>query len=337
MSNNHNVGRVWPLRIAFGVVISLLIIIGFRLQPTPHADPLPTTTLNVSSTTAPSNSSTTQPVTLTTGPHTPPTASSPIINLTAFKPPGRGCFFNSGAPLPGTHGGTPTTIPANRAIGIGHCTILEIGDSLGNDLGWGMVREFGSTSGHRLEQLDRSSTGLTTPWFYNWPLRERQFLSQYHPQLVLITFGANDEQGLKVNGHVFAFASAPWVKAYRAIVTKTAQMATKVGAYVLWVGMPVMAPNGYRQGMALINSIDATVASSVPGMTFLPSWSLFANSQGQFENAAQIGPTRQLLRQSDGIHLSGVGEDVWATHVTQEIGSIYHVRVIPTSPMIIKG
>ena len=336
-SKNEDGGRMWPLRIAFGVVISILIIIGFKLDSSNHATSLPTTSISVSSTTLPVTASTTQPVSPTTVVPSPQSPQKPFVNLTAFAPPDRGCFFNTGAPTPGSPGATATTIPAKRSVGIGRCTILEIGDSLGNDLGWGMVREFGSTSGHRLEQLDMSSTGLTTPWFYNWHQREGQFLSQYHPQLVIMTFGANDEQGLKVNGHVLAFASAPWVSAYSDIVRRTATMATKRGAYVLWVGLPIMAPNGYRQGVALINSIDASVARSVPGMTFLPSWSLFANSKGQFENAAQIGPTRQLLRESDGIHLSRVGEDVWATYVTQEIGAIFHVRVIATTPMLIKG
>ena len=335
-SNSDDASRVWPLRIVFGLVVSILIIIGFKLSPSNPAAAVPPTTLSAVSTTSPANTGTTQPVTSTTA--VPSRASSlrALVNLTAFKAPGRGCFFNTGAPNPGSSGAS-TTIPASRSVGIGHCTILEIGDSLGNDLGWGMAREFGSTIGHRLEQFDKSSTGLTTPWYWNWPKHEHHYLSQYHPQLVIMTFGANDEQGLKVNGHVFAFASASWVRAYEAIVRRAATMATRTGAYVLWVGMPIMAPNGYRQGMTVINSIDAKVARSVPGMTFLPSWSLFADAQGGFENAAQIGPRRQLLRESDGIHLSFVGEDVWATHVTLELGAIYHVRVLPTTPMVIKG
>jgi len=62
--------------------------------------------------------------------------------------------------------------------------------------------------------------------------------------------------------------------------TKMASAATKSGAYVMWVGMPIMQPNGYRQGMVLINSVFAQVATTVPGMTFVPTWDLFANSKG---------------------------------------------------------
>ena len=75
--------------------------------------------------------------------------------------------------------------------------MLEIGDSLGNDLGWGMARQLGHDHEVRLVQADKSSSGLLTPWFYDWAQKEKVLLAQYKPQLVIITFGANDEQNLK--------------------------------------------------------------------------------------------------------------------------------------------
>jgi hypothetical protein len=218
---------------------------------------------------------------------------------------------------------------------IGHCTVLEIGDSLGNDLGWGLARQLGHDHEVRLVQADKSSTGLLTPWFYNWPHKEKVLLAQYKPQLVIITYGANDEQNLKVDGHVLAFGSAPWVAAYTDLVAKMATAATGTGAYVLWVGLPIMQPNGYRQGMVLINSVFAKVATTVPGMTFLSTWDLFANSRGQFEEAARVNNIPSLMREADGIHLSYVGENVIATYVTRTIGEVYHVRVTPEAAMYV--
>jgi len=263
--------------------------------------------------------------------------------MTAFKPPGAGCRFATGAPSPSDSSGTTatssapssttTTSPAVTAVG--RCTVLEIGDSLGNDLGWGMARQLGHDHALRLVQADKSSSGLLTPWFYDWAKKEKVLLAQYKPQLVIITFGANDEQNLKVDGHVLAFGSAPWLTAYTNIVTKMATAATKTGAYVLWVGMPIMQPNGYRQGMALINSVFEKVATAVPGMTFLPTWDLFANSKGQFAEAARVNNIPSLLREPDGIHFSYVGENVFATYVTRSIGTVYHVQITPEAAMYI--
>lgn len=213
--------------------------------------------------------------------------------------------------------------------------MLEIGDSLGNDLGWGLAREIGNDRVLRLVQADKSSSGLATPWFYNWPAKEKVLLAQYHPQLVIATFGGNDEQNIRVDGHVVAFGSAPWIAAYTKIVTGLATAATKSGAYVLWVGMPIMQPNTYRANMVLINSVFLKVAQSVPGMAFLPTWDLFANVHGQYANAALVNRIPSVLRSTDGIHFSLVGENVIATYVTHELGLVYHVLVAPTSPMFI--
>jgi len=347
-STRAGAGSSWPLRVGLGLCVTALVIVGFQLKNDHRSPAASTTTLHATPTTTTSGpttsngpSSSTTPTTPTTQPSTPSTnLPPPYVNMTAFKPPGAGCRFSTGAPIPATPSNdttttsaTTTTTPALSAIG--HCTVLEIGDSLGNDIGWGLARQLGHDHELRLVQADKSSTGLLTPWFYDWPKKEKVLLAQYKPQLVIITFGANDEQNLRVNGQVLAFGSAPWVKAYTAIVTKMASAATKSGAYVMWVGMPIMQPNGYRQGMVLINSVFAQVATTVPGMTFVPTWDLFANSKGQFEVAARVNNVPSLLREPDGIHFSYVGENVISTYVTRAIGNVYHVLITPESGMYI--
>ena len=42
-----------------------------------------------------------------------------------------------------------------------------------------------------------------------------------------------------------------------------------------------------------------------------------------------------VLRASDGIHLSYVGEEVLATYVAREIASIYHVVITPVAPVVL--
>jgi len=218
---------------------------------------------------------------------------------------------------------------------VGHCKVLEIGDSLGNDLGWGLARELTSTHALTLIQKDKSASGLVTAWFYNWHQHLKTLLKQYHPDLLIVCVGGDDEQGMKVNGNVYGFDTPQWRTRYSALIRQIDTMATASRTYVLWVGLPVMAPNIYREGVAELNSLYRTVATTVPGVTFLPSWSLFANAQGAFESAALVNHVRTLLRSPDGIHLSYVGENVFATFVTDEIASIYHVALRPSQPMSI--
>jgi len=215
---------------------------------------------------------------------------------------------------------------------IGHCTALEIGDSLGNDLGWGLARELASTHALKLMQEDKSASGLVTTWFYNWHQHLKTLLRQHHPDLVIVCVGGDDEQGMKVNGHVYSFDSPPWRARYSALIRQIDTMTTRAGSYVLWVGLPVMAPNIYNQGVVMLNSLYRSVAATVPGVTYLPSWALFANKRGQFEMAAPVNHVSAVLRSSDGIHLSYVGENVFATFVANEIATIYHVELRPSQP-----
>ena len=351
-STREGAGPSWPLRVALGLCVSALIVVGFQLKDDHRSPAAATTTSPRTTTTTPSGPTTSTATTTSTTPTTqpPPPATNlppPYVNMAAFKPPGAGCRFSTGAPSPATLDSTSTGAPSTTTSStststttqpvtvIGHCTVLEIGDSLGNDLGWGLARQLGHDHALQLVQADKSSSGLVTPWFYDWAQKEKVLLAQYRPQLVIITFGANDEQNLRVNGHVVAFGSAPWIAAYTTIVTKMATAATTSGAYVLWVGMPIMQPNGYRQGMEVINAVFAKVATTVPGMTFLPTWALFANAKGQFEESARVNDIPSLLREPDGIHFSYVGENVFSTYVTRAIGDVYHVQVTPESAMYI--
>jgi len=225
---------------------------------------------------------------------------------------------------------SPTNVVPVRVIG--HCRVLEIGDSLGSDLGWGLARELAATPALKLVQHDKSASGLVASWFYNWPVHLKTMLAQEHPDLVIVCVGGDDEQGLTINGHAYGFNTPQWRTRYTALIRQIDTMITGAGSYVLWVGLPVMAPTSYSEGVAVLNSFYRSVALTVPGATYLPSWDLFANAQGQYQSAAPVNHVQSVLRSPDGIHLSYVGENVFATFVAHEIAAIYHVHLEPSAP-----
>ena len=220
---------------------------------------------------------------------------------------------------------------------VGQCTVLEIGDSLGNDLGWGLQREVSPGSGLRLIQMDKSASGLANTSFYDWPAQLAVYLRQYHPQLVLVSLGGDDEQGMWVNGSAVQFPSPAWQSAYQGRVRQIAREATASGAYLLWVGMPVMQPSYYNQGIEILDSIFRTVVPTLPNATFVSTWTLFANPQGAFQADAKVNGQSAALREQDGIHYSYVGENVVATYVLREMAQIYHVQITPRDPAVITG
>jgi len=219
------------------------------------------------------------------------------------------------------------TLPKSK-----HLTILEIGDSLGTDLGGGLGLQLEKSHNVTLIQKSKSETGLANGWFYSWPLHLRQFVAQYHPQLLIVFLGGNDEQGMVVNGHAAAFNSPPWRVQYQTNIAQVMNEATLKHCSVLWVGMPVMNPTGYRQGIQVINSLFQKVALTKANVTFLPTWNFMANAKGQFQFSARVNGVVQVLRSPDGIHPTSIGQNVIATYVIQQIRAIYHFPVLPAYP-----
>jgi hypothetical protein len=182
---------------------------------------------------------------------------------------------------------------------------------------------------------DKSSTGLANSWYFNWPVNLADDLAQYHPQLVIVCLGGNDEQNMTVNGNVVSFGSTAWEHDYLDYVREIVNEATDSGAYVLWIGMPIMQPYSYNQGMMILNSLFQEGVTSEPNATFVPMWPVFANPEGQFESQASVNGSEASLRAPDGIHFSFTGEDVFATYVMREMARVYHVALAPTDPAVI--
>jgi hypothetical protein len=232
---------------------------------------------------------------------------------------------------------TTRTVRATGPYRLGRCTIVEIGDSLGLDLGWGLNHQLARTWGLTVKLEDKSSTGLSNQWYFNWQRHLLSYLYMYKPHLVLVLIGGNDARNVDVNGRFAAFGSPGWVNFYDRQIREISTEAYNAGAHVMWVGLPMMEPQPYRQRIAIINRELQKVVPSVPGGTFLPLWNLFATSTGQFRTGAIVNHHYEVLRSGDGIHFTTVGESVMSTFVTLEMSSVYHVTIRPAAPMAINN
>jgi hypothetical protein len=260
----------------------------------------------------------------------------PVADGAAFRTSLHGCGFTPVSALVRTSAkSTTTTIAHHAPFALGHCRLLEIGDSLGDDLEYGIRHELQSTPGLKLIQRNKTSTGLSASWFYNWPAHLKTFLHDYHPNLVVIMFGANDEQALAVAGVSQPFGSPKWRSAYIARVQKIDRMVTKAGAYAFWVGLPIAAPKSYSQGLRALNAIYAQVAKSTPGVTFQPMWHLLATKSGNYRGGADVNNVQSALRLSDGIHFTMTGELVIGTFVARQLATVYNVNLRPEEPAYI--
>jgi len=218
---------------------------------------------------------------------------------------------------------------------LGKCKILLIGDSLGDNLAFGMIGQISKEPTLSFVRRAKASTGLSNAWFYNWHDNLATFLKAEKPNLVIVLLGANDRQNYVVNNKVQNFGTEAWKKTYRSNVTKIATASTKAGAYVLWVGMPIMKPYNYAQGITIIDQQFAQAVPLVPGATYLSTRAFTADANGAYREGAQVNGKYAQIRGKDGIHFSSMGQDVIATYVINNIVKTYHVNIKVNNPRYI--
>lgn len=218
---------------------------------------------------------------------------------------------------------------------VGNCKILLVGDSLGDNLAFGMIGQLGKEPTLTFVRRAKASTGLSNPWFYNWHDHLATYLKAEKPNLVIVLLGANDRQNYVVSNKVQNFGSEPWKKTYKSNVTKIATASTKAGAYVLWVGMPVMKPYNYAKGIALIDEQFASAAPLVPGASYISTRTYTADPEGAYREGAIVNGKYAQIRGKDGIHFSGMGQEILATFVINNIIKTYHVNIKVNNPRYI--
>lgn len=203
-------------------------------------------------------------------------------------------------------------------------TVVEIGDSLGEDLGFGLHDVLEGEPSVRLVQAAKGNSGLVQPQYYDWPRHVADLLAQYQPDAVIVFLGANDVQDFYEGGTLLQFGTPAWETAYRERVATVMQEAIDVGSKVLWVGMPVMRSPVFSSSMQRLNTIYEQEAAAHPGVTFFSSWQVMSSPTGAYA-ATATGPDGRtiVLRTPDGIHIAfgtgGGGADVLAQAVVDAL------------------
>jgi hypothetical protein len=179
----------------------------------------------------------------------------------------------------------------------------------------------------------RISTGLTRPDYFDWPAEVVDRLPTLDPEVVVAMFGANDAQGLILDGSAVPYGSPEWTEEYARRVGELMDLLSAGGRPVLWVGQPPMRDGGFSAKMRALDAIYREEASSRPAVTFVDSTGVLGGPDGGWTPYLPGSDGRTLARQADGIHLSRAGGDRLAAVVlgrvraTWEDGSSGEPRV----------
>jgi len=212
-STRAGAGSSWPLRVGLGLCVTALVIVGFQLKHDHRSPAASTTTLHATPTTRRRATTSNGPSSSTTRQHRPHNPRHVDEFATALRQHDGIQATRRRVPIldgradsryasndTTTTSATTTTTPALSAIG--HCTVLEIGDSLGNDIGWGLARQLGHD--HDCDSC-RPTVFDRTPHTVVLRLAEKREGTARSVQTATRDhhLRANDEQNLRVNGQVW--------------------------------------------------------------------------------------------------------------------------------------
>ncbi len=212
-------------------------------------------------------------------------------------------------------------------------TIVEVGDSLGLDLGYGLRDVLAGNADIKVVAAAKGDSGLVHQEFYNWPQHVHELVSTYKPAVVVVFLGANDVQNFYDHGVYYHFGTDAWKSVYAQRVAALMQQATATGSRVLWVGMPIMRDPDFAHSMQIVNAIYQALAENFAQVTYFPSWQVFSGPSGEYlaTTKASDGSTADL-RTPDGIHIAfgrpGDGAWVLATAVLDKLHHLYGLPAV---------
>jgi uncharacterized protein len=186
--------------------------------------------------------------------------------------------------------------------------IVVVGDSLAQGLGFYLDRVT-SPALTVVSSQGRISSGLSRLDYVNWPAEMQHIMNVFHPDLVVVMIGENDNQSLTTpSGHLQTqIGTGAWPPGYQQRVQNFAHIALAGGAHVVWVGLPIVSNPKRWEVIQRQNGIFERVASGTPNMVYVDTWHRFATADGKYSPYLHDNGHVQLVRETDGVHFSPGG------------------------------
>lgn len=225
-----------------------------------------------------------------------PTVAGPVPSETATPTP-------TPTPTPAGRGDRPITAADPLTVWIGGDSMVgQFGPALEDTL-------FKTDVVETLEVVFEFESGLTRPDFIDWPARLRTISAVQDPEVMVLFFGGNDAQPLKLDDVVHDVDSPVWQAEYRRRVAGVMDDLVTNGHVVYWMGLPVPEADTMVPKFEILNEIYASEAESRgDAVRFFPSWELFAGPDGRYSEFLPDDDGDVVdMRLDDGIHLTTAG------------------------------
>jgi hypothetical protein len=194
------------------------------------------------------------------------------------------------------------------------------GDSFGDGVWAGLYNILRGDSHYEVRQFSERSTGFTRYRSLNLLDDARAKLDANPIDIAVISYGANDTQGIYLDGHGYQFMTEGWQRIVTERVTAIVNLMRERGIQVYWVGLPKMREAQFDTDIRAMNAfyVSRMQALNVP---YIETASLSTGPDGQFAPYLTDPRSNERFnaRTNDGIHMTIPGYILVMRQLTDRI------------------
>jgi len=203
---------------------------------------------------------------------------------------------------------------AGRAVHVG-----VFGDSFGDGIWWALDQQLDG-NGIEVHRLSRAATGFTSYQIVNLLDDIRAKLDRQPLDIAIISFGANDTQGIMADGRATEYMSETWRRIIGERADAIVALLRERGVQVYWVGLPRMRSGRYDEKAQRMNAFFAQRMRAL-NVAFIDTVAATQDAQGRFTPSLPNPETGRPMsaRANDGIHMTMHGYKVLTRGLSQRI------------------
>lgn len=181
----------------------------------------------------------------------------------------------------------------------------------------------------------KSSTGLARPDFFDWPAHMREVVPQVNPDIVVVTFGGNDTQGLRNLDGTWAVAREPsaddqeWKDEYGRRVGEAMDYLSDGNRTLIWVGIPNAQDDDLTARLKVQDEVVRAEAAKRPEVVYVDTWKRFSGVNGgwaEYRVDPRDGVGKDVRSDVDGFHLNENGAEILALDIAEAVTADLRAR-----------
>jgi hypothetical protein len=185
-------------------------------------------------------------------------------------------------------------------------TVGVFGDSFGDGVWTALYRLLPAREKYRVLKYSQQSTGFTRYGSRNLEEHAAAQIAADGPvDVAVISFGANDTQGVYADGHAAPLMSPEWQRVVGGRIEGFVRLMRSRGAVVYWLGLPKMRAVAFDADIAAMNAFyeRKMKALQVPFIDIRP---LTVDATGEYAPYLPdpVSHEMRLMRANDGVHMS---------------------------------